>query len=249
MEHPIRVTRRTLGVLAATALVAPRLLGAALARADSAAPGVPRIGEADAALRELVEGNARFVAGTPESPRRSPADFRGTVASQHPIAVVVSCADSRVPVELVFDVGVGDVFVVRVAGNVINGAGAAVKGSIEYAIAELGVPLVLVLGHTGCGAVKAAVQHIDARDSLPGAIDGLVELVKPAVTRSRGQAGDPLENAIRENVRLGVERLTSLGPILAPRVAAGTVKVVGGVYDLASGKVTLVEQVAASPAG
>jgi carbonic anhydrase len=157
-----------------------------------------------------------------------------------PEAVIVSCADSRVAPEILFDAGVGDIFVVRVAGNVINGAGVTVKGSIEYAVAELHVPLILVLGHTGCGAVKAAIQHIHDRDSLPGAINGLVELLKPAVIRSKGIAGDPLENAIRQNVAIGVERLKGLEPILAPRIKVGTVNVVGGVYDLHTGGVTLI---------
>ncbi len=134
--------------------------------------------------------------------------------------------------------GVGDVFVVRIAGNVIGGAGATVKGSIEYAIAELNVPLIVVLGHSGCGAVKAAMKHIDAKDSLPGAINGLVELIKPAVAQSHGKPGDPLDNAIRKNVELGVERLKQLQPIVAPRVKEGKLKVVGAVYDLRTGTVT-----------
>jgi carbonic anhydrase len=130
---------------------------------------------------------------------------------------------------------------VRIAGNVVNGAGVTVKGSIEYAIAELNVPLIVVLGHSNCGAVKAAKQHIDAKDSLPGAINGLVELIKPAVTQSKGQPGDPLENAIRKNVEIGVARLKELEPILAPRVKDGKLKVVGAVYDLRNGSVTLLE--------
>ena len=196
---------------------------------------------ADQALQELLDGNARFVKGQPASPRRGPADFRGLADAQYPEAVIVSCADSRVAPEILFDVGVGDIFVVRIAGNVVNGAGVTVKGSIEYAIAELNVPLIVVLGHSNCGAVKAAKQHIDAKDSLPGAINGLVELIKPAVTQSKGQPGDPLENAIRKNVEIGVERLKELQPILAPRVKDGKLKVVGAVYDLRNGSVTLLE--------
>ncbi len=196
---------------------------------------------ADEALGELLEGNRRFTAGKPVTPRRSPADFRVLAHGQFPEAIVVSCADSRVAPEILFDVGIGDIFVVRVAGNVIGGAGVTVKGSIEYAIEELNAPLILVLGHAGCGAVKAAIQHINAKDSLPGAINGLVELIKPAVTKSRGMAGNPLENAIRENVRLGVATLRALGPIVAPKVKAGKVKVAGGIYDLQTGAVTLVD--------
>jgi carbonic anhydrase len=152
---------------------------------------------------------------------------------------VISCSDSRVAPEILFDVGVGDIFVVRVAGNVVTGAGASVKGSIEYAVAELNVPLILVLGHTNCGAVKSAIQHINAKDSLPGSIDGLVELVKPAVVASKSMPGNALENAVRKNVEMGVDRLKELDPILAPRVRAGTLKVVGGIYSLANGAVTI----------
>src|SRR6476646_3884106 len=135
--------------------------------------------------------------------RLYPKEFQALAHGQYPEAVIVSCADSRVAPEILFDVGVGDIFVVRVAGNVINGAGVTVKGSIEYAVAELNVPLILVLGHSGCGAVKAAIQHVNNRDSLPGAINGLVDLIKPAVVKSEGIAGDPLENAIRQNVEIG----------------------------------------------
>ena len=184
---------------------------------------------ADDALHALLDGNARFVRGQPSSPRRSPEEFRVLAEAQYPEAVIVTCADSRVAPEILFDVGVGDIFVVRVAGNVVNGAGVTVKGSIEYAVAELNVPLIMVLGHTGCGAVKAAMKHIDAKDSLPGAIDGLVELIKPAVAQSKGAPGDALENAIRTNVEIGVERLKELQPILEPRVKDGQTEG-GGLY-------------------
>ena len=200
---------------------------------------LPRL-SADEALKELMAGNARFSAGRPSNPRRGPEDFAAVEGGQNPTAVVIGCADSRVPPELLFDVGVGDLFIVRVAGNVISGAGAAVKGSIEYAIAELDVPLIFVLGHSGCGAVKSAVKHIDAKDSLPGAINDLVTLVKPAVNRVHGQAGDLVDNATRANVQIGVERVRGLEPIIAPRVRAGQVQVTGGVYDLRTGRVTLV---------
>jgi carbonic anhydrase len=194
---------------------------------------------ADDALKDLMEGNARFAKGEATSPRRSPSDFRAVSDAQNPIAVVVACADSRVSPELLFDAGVGELFVIRVAGNVVDGAGVTVKGSIEYAVAELNVPLVVVLGHTNCGAVKAAVQHIDQKDSLPGSINGLVELIKPVVGKAQGQAGDKYGNVTRANVNAGVEKLQKLQPILAPRVKAGSIKVVGGVYDLHTGAVKL----------
>ena len=192
-------------------------------------------------LRELLAGNERFASGRTVSPRRDPAYFRELAAGQYPIAAILGCADSRVAPEILFDFGKGDIFVVRVAGNVVGGAGAIVKGSIEYAVAELGVPLIMVLGHSHCGAVKAAISHIDAKDSLPGAINDLVEMIKPAVAQSRSETGNLLENAIRKNALLGVERLKALDPIIAPKVKEGRVKVVGGVYELGSGKVTIVE--------
>jgi carbonic anhydrase len=194
---------------------------------------------ADEALKDLMDGNARFAKGAATSPRRNPADFRAVAEAQAPIAVVVACADSRVSPELLFDSGVGELFVIRVAGNVVDGGGVIVKGSIEYAIAELNVPLVVVLGHTNCGAVKAAIEHIDHKDSLPGSINGLVELIKPVVGKVSGQPGEVVENVTRANVIVGMDRLQNLQPILAPRVKAGTVKVVGGVYDLQTGTVTL----------
>jgi len=195
---------------------------------------------ADDVLKDLLEGNARFASGKASSPRRTPQDFGALSDSQKPEAVIIACADSRVPPEILFDQGVGDLFVIRVAGNIVNQAGAVVKGSIEYAIAELGVPLIMVLGHSNCGAVKAAIKHIDDQDPLPGAIDEMVKLIHPAVERSKGQAGDKLENTIAANVMLGVERLRTLEPIISKPVAAGRVKVVGATYDLNSGHVKLV---------
>jgi carbonic anhydrase len=142
--------------------------------------------------------------------------------------------------EILFDAGIGDMFVVSVAGNVVDSAGVVVSGSIEYAVAELNVPLIMVLGHSDCGAVKSAMKKIESKEALPGDIDGLVDLIEPAVLKSKGRPGDPLANAIRENVSIGVERLKALDPIIAPAIKAGKVRVVGGVYDLATGKVTLI---------
>lgn len=240
---PLLVLSRRNFVKAATAVVAS-ILGAlritaaephaSAGRSMSARPGP------DEALRELLAGNERFANGRPNSPRRSPADFRQLSEAQHPFATIVGCADSRVAAEILFDVGKGDVFIVRVAGNVVNGAGAIVKGSIEYAVAELNVPLIMVLGHSNCGAVKAAMAHIDAKDSLPGSINDLVELIKPAVVACKGEPGNSLDNAIRKNVQIGVEKLKALEPIIAPAVKAGKLKIVGGVYDLRTGKVTMI---------
>jgi len=177
--------------------------------------------------------------GETTSPRRSPSDFRPLAEGQRPIAVIVGCADSRVPPELLFDQGVGDLFAVRVAGNVVSGAGPTVKGSIEYGVAELGVSLIMVLGHGECGAVKAAIQHFDDKEPLPGAIGPLINNIRPAVLKAKGRPGNLLDNAIRANVDIGVGVLRSLQPIVAPAVKRGRVKVVGAVYDLRTGSVTL----------
>jgi carbonic anhydrase len=222
-----------------------RLSGLAAGAAGLALPATGRAADSSAAprdpgavLAQLLAGNTRFVQGELTHPRRKPEDFVPLAEGQAPLAAVVGCADSRVAPELIFDQGVGDLFVVRVAGNVVSGAGASVKGSIEYAVAELGVRLVLVLGHSRCGAVHAAMKHIDANDPLPGAIRDLVDNIRPAVAAAKGRRGDPLDNAIRANVERGVERLSGLEPILAPAVKEGRVKVVGAVYDLRSGTVT-----------
>ena len=180
-------------------------------------------------------------AGRPNSPRRSPADFRQVAEGQYPFAAIRQLAPIlRVAPEILFDVGKGDIFMVRVAGNVVSGAGAVVKGSIEYAVAELKVPLIMVLGHTNCGAVKAAIAHLHAKDSLPGSINDLVELIKPAVEQSKGETADPLDSAIARMFRSASRRLKNLEPILATPVKEGKLKIIGGVYDLHTGKVKLI---------
>ena len=236
MSDSFRLTRRRfVGLTGAAA--AGLAAGIPLAFSEDAPPARP---EADAALRKLLEGNKRFTKGELEHPGRKPQDFAPLAEGQAPLAVIVGCADARVAPEILFDQGVGDLFVVRVAGNVVSGAGATVEGSIEYAVAELGVSLVIVLGHSQCGAVKSAIAHIDAKDTLPGSINELVNNLKPAVLKTKGQPGDPLAAAIRANVEIGVDRLKGLEPILAGPVKQGRAKVVGGVYDLRSGSVTIV---------
>jgi carbonic anhydrase len=200
----------------------------------------PRAGlTAEVVLADLMAGNERFIAGRPDSPRRRPEDYGPLAAGQFPEAAIIACSDARVPPEILFDQGVGDLFVIRVAGNVIGGSGVVVKGTIEYAVAVLKVPLVMVLGHSNCGAVKSAIEHFDKQDSLPGAINGLVDLIKPAVEQVRSEPGDLLKNAIDANVNLGVERLQGLEPILAGPVRDGRLRVVGATYDLATGRVKI----------
>ncbi len=211
-------------------------LGPGLAR--RAAGQASQARDPDAVLARLLEGNKRFINGqTSLLTRKRPQDFAELAEGQAPSAAIVACADSRVAPELIFDQGVGDLFVVRVAGNVVTGAGPIVKGSIEYAVAELGCRLIMVIGHTACGAVKAAIAHIEANDALPGSIGGLVEVIKPAVIAAAKQSGDKLENSIRANVRKCVETIRGLDPILSKAVRSQGMKVVGAVYDLKSGMV------------
>src|SRR5262249_21783604 len=150
-----------------------RLAGLASGVVGVAGLAVPSTGRAadapasrkpDDVLKSLLEGNKRFVEGKLAHPGRSPKDFQALAEGQKPFAIIVGCADSRVPPEVVFDQGVGDLFVVRVAGNIVSGAGPTVKGSIEFAVGELGARLIMVLGHSQCGAVKAAIEHIDNKD-------------------------------------------------------------------------------------
>jgi carbonic anhydrase len=226
-------------VAGAVAGIAASHVGFAHAAPATGSPSAPAAApDPDSVLRALLAGNQRFVAGQPSAPRRRPEDFAGLAEGQNPVAVVVGCADSRVPPEIVFDQGVGDLFVVRVAGNVVSGAGSTVKGSIEYAVAELGVSLIMVLGHSSCGAIKAALKHIEARDALPGSIKELVNLLQPTVARIKGKPGDPLDNAIRANVQVGVNRLKTLDPVLAPAIKQSRLKVVAALYELRTGEVT-----------
>jgi carbonic anhydrase len=193
----------------------------------------------DEVLQGLIDGNNRFAEGKLVHPRRTPRDFQALAEGQAPLAIVVACADSRVAPEIIFDQGVGDLFVVRVAGNVVADAGPLVKGSIEYAVAELGTRLILVLGHSQCGAVKAAIKHIDANDGLPGSIGDLINPIRSSVKAVAGQPGEKLANVTKANVLAGVNRLEGLNPILAPLVKKGELRVVGGVYELATGKIEI----------
>lgn len=184
-------------------------------------------------LRTLMQGNARFAAGTPQNPHRDSAHRQEITADQHPIAAVLSCSDSRVPPELVFDQGLGDLFVVRTAGEVLD---AVALGSIEYAVEHLHVPLLIVMGHTGCGAVKAALSDKPS----DGHIMSIVRSILPALQQSHTQLGDPLKNAVWANVAYVTKQLKYAQPILANEVQHHKLTIVGAVYDLNTGLVTVV---------
>lgn len=229
---PAPSRRRLLGGAAALAALASstRVLAA-----DTPLPN-NRIGPA-AALERLVQGNARYVAGRTRQRNFSVGRVARTLG-QRPFAAILSCADSRISPELAFDQGPGDLFVVRLAGNFVNDDALA---SMEYAIQFLEVPLILVLGHTNCGAVSAAIKVVQEGTQLPGHLPGLVNAIRPAVdAASRRQPANLLTAVTEQNVRLNVARLTTADPILAGRMSTGAIRAVGGVYDLASGKVSLV---------
>ena len=186
----------------------------------------------DAALQKLMEGNACFVSGNSTYPHQSAERRAELLTSQHPIAVVVGCSDSRTSPEIVFDQGLGDIFVIRTAGEVMDNAS---LGSIEYAVEHLSVPLIVVMGHDSCGAVKAAVDGGEA----PGHIANLVEAIKPAVDEARkmGREGQLLNESININVANVVKELSTVEPIISEYVKDGKLKIVGARYHLDSGAV------------
>ena len=220
------------------------MLGAGLAAA-AAAPlaGIAQAQPAraaetpDAALKLLVDGNARYVSNQMKE-RDFSAGRAARTLGQAPFAAILGCADSRVAPELAFDQAPGDLFVVRVAGNFMTPDGLA---SLEYGATVLGTKVILVLGHTNCGAINATVAALQKGNDLPGHIGDLVRAMKPGVEPALKQPGDDLaQRAVLANVRWNVQRLIEAKPILADMVTAKKLSVVGGVYDLATGKVTLV---------
>jgi len=205
--------------------------------AFGAAPPAPKSG--DAALGRLLAGNQRFVKNKLSHPRRDTVRLAKVADKQKPFAMILGCADSRVPPEIVFDEGIGDLFPVRVAGN--TAAAPVVVGSLEYGAAELGSIVLVVLGHSGCGAVKAAIDVVTKGTTLPGEIGDVVAPILPAVRNVQSRPPDQLlEAAIQENVRLQKQTL-SQNAILSQAVSAGTLKIVGAEFDLGSGKVTLID--------
>lgn len=231
-----RLSRRHLmagaGALVAATAFAPRIARAAK-NSEAALNDIPP----SEALDRLKQGNARYMAG--ESKERDFSVGRAARAeAQYPIVAVLACSDSRVPPEIVFDQGPGDVFVVRHAGNVVSNYGLA---SLEFAVAVLNVPLILVLGHSNCGAVAAALQSERERSKLPGHLPELVEAIQPAVNAAHAKhPSDLLATTINENVRLGMRRLKAQSDVIGGAISSGKVGIQGGVYDLATGAVKLI---------
>ena len=188
------------------------------------------------ALQKLMEGNLRYAEGNASHPHQSPERRAELISGQHPFAVILGCSDSRIPPELIFDQGLGDVFVIRTAGEVVDNASLA---SIEYAVDHLGVPLVMVLGHDSCGAVTAAVQGGEAE----GHLGSLMDFIRPAVEQAReaGEGSDLLNGSIDNNVFNIVEALKSSQPVLSEKVDAGELMILGARYRLDSGLVEILE--------
>jgi len=236
-RHEPQLSRRDFLRTGTFAALAPWAMGAAFA-ADPKTKGAPpqnTIAPADA-LKRLMEGNARYAANTPNE-RDFSSGRAARAQAQYPIAAIFSCSDSRVAPELTFDQGPGDLFVMRVAGNIVT---PDLLASLEYGVQFLGAPLVLVLGHSACGAVDAAIKVLKTKAVLPGKLPALISGIKPAVVDAqKAKSGNLLDNAIAENVRRQVVRLKSPAPVVQKFYQEKKIDIVGGVYDLATGKVTL----------
>ena len=228
-EQPDLNTTKPTTIPTAVAAVA----NAAATTAPAPPPAIADPRSSELALQALIEGNTRYVEQKLSHPNQSLSRLTEVAAGQKPFAAILGCADSRVPPEIVFDRGLGDLFVVRGAGNFADDVA---LGSLEFAVAVLGVSVIMVLGHERCGAVAAAVQG----GTAIGHIAGLIHAIRPAVERTQGMEGDPVENAVNANVQIVVENLKNTGPILAEAVASGSLKIVGGRYDLDSGMVQII---------
>jgi carbonic anhydrase len=219
--------RRSLLKLGGFSLISAVLSQVPTARAIAAPNIAPAV-----AYKTLMEGNQRFVRGLLTGPHRS-ADRRTELAQgQRPIATILSCADSRVPAELLFDQGLGDLFNVRVAGNIVT---PEVLGSLEYAVELLETPLLMVLGHERCGAVTAAVQQ----QTVPGHIGDFLDEIQLAVMQTKDLPGDPIDNAVIANVQIQMQQILKQSSLIRQRQTQGRVTIVGARYDLDAGMVTI----------
>ncbi len=228
-RHPRAPSRRDF-LRSAAAVAGGALAAGALGAAWPSAARAQSALSPEAALQAMMDGNRRYTEGRLISFQQDLEELKQkTAESQAPFAAVLSCADSRVPVELVFDQSIGHLFVTRVAGNI---ATSEIIGSLEYGAAVLGTKAIMVLGHANCGAVKAAM----AGKAVPGQISGLYPALRPAVDEAKGD----FVGAIKANAQIQARLLREASPVLAELVKKSELKIVAGYYDLASGKVTLV---------
>jgi carbonic anhydrase len=190
------------------------------------------------ALKQLIAGNQRYVAGNPGHPHQTPDRRQEQVDGQAPIAAVLGCADSRVSPEILFDQGIGDIFAVRVAGNVVDDV---VLNSLEFAVETLDVPLVVVLGHQSCGAIQATVAALAAGEDISRHPNSLVQAIAPVARSAAARGGDPIEATTRDNIFLSVDRLRTADD-LASHVETGGLQIVGAYYHLDTGEVEFLEE-------
>lgn len=234
LHHPFAPTRRNMLLGAAAAGLF--WTNSVQAKETKPPPKPGNVLSPDASLKRLMEGNQRYVGGL--ALRHDFKHEREALAGgQNPYAAILSCADSRIAPEYAFDSGRGDLFVCRVAGNFATEETVA---SLEYAVAILAAPLILVLGHDACGAVDATIKSLNDGKPLPGHMPSLVSGLAPSVKAVAGQAGNALDNAIRQNVVDNVAKLKAATPILSAAVEQNKIRVVGGIYRLKDGKVDMV---------
>ncbi|MCC5600963.1 carbonic anhydrase [Nostoc favosum] len=235
IQHPqFNLSRRSLFKFSAGAIgtgVLTAGLGSKLLAAEKKAPAEDDI-TPDKALQELLDGNDRFVKRKRRNPNQTYSRLVEVAKSQKPFASILGCADSRVPSEIVFDQGLGDLFVCRIAGNI---ATTQQIGSLEFGSLVLGSKVIMVMGHERCGAVDAAIKGAQ----VPGKIGSLLEAIKPSVESSKGESGDKLENACKANIAAQVERLKT-SSVLSELIKAEKLKIVGAYYDLDTGKISVV---------
>ncbi|MFW0756810.1 carbonic anhydrase [Pseudomonas sp. H11T01] len=190
----------------------------------------------DMALQRLMKGNERYVKGTSKT-HDFKSEREALVSGQNPFVSVLSCSDSRIAPEYAFDTARGDLFAIRVAGNFVSDEGLA---SLEYSVVVLGAPLILVLGHEDCGAITAGIKAVKDHTVFPGQIQKLADALKPSIEKVLDKPGSLLDNAVAQNVKDSVNSLKNASPLLTDALSKGTLKIVGGVYRLASGKVELI---------
>jgi len=226
-NQSISLTRKTFVVGAAS------LAAVAVRRELSLAANASASMTPDAALAKLKQGNAAFVTHMTQTRSQTIEERAALGAGQAPFASVLSCADSRTTPEIIFNQGLGDIFVVRVAGNV---ATATETASLEYGAAVLKAPLIVVMGHSSCGAVKAAIELAQGK-SFPGKIQDLAKVIEPAALSSKAKGGNWTVNATMDNIRLAMHALQA-SPVLSDLITAGQLKIVGAYYQLETGVVT-----------
>ena len=239
-ELSVQESRRSFLKLAAAGLGAALTASASwpVLAAGGPVPKPENVMTPDAALARLMQGNARYVKGV-ETPDSFKTILPALSAGQNPYACILGCADSRVSPELCFDENQGDLFVTRVAGNFVT---TEILASLEYGTAVLNAPLIMVLGHTSCGAVGAAIKAMEKHENFPGHIQTLATAISPAVREAiKNDPKNIADYATRQNVRNNVIKLREATPLICDRVDKGQLRVVGGLYDLKTGRVELIE--------